>query len=155
MKSQKTKQTETFCWAFCHPQRSIWVCLLTFYLLIQAPITFHHALQPTTMVRAQCLCLDSQSPACVTFLAGWPHPRGWTDTFPIVWVALGLAGTLASQRAVGAVLVRPAAWKDRSIWKRVNPSPCSMAALHWEASLKVHEIEIQTKDSIQAKMQAQ
>lgn len=44
-----------------------------------------------------------------TFLAGWPHPRGWTDTFPIVWVALGLAGTLASQRAVGAVLVRPAA----------------------------------------------
>lgn len=60
------------------------------------------------------------SPACVTFFAGWPHPRGWAYAVPVVGIALGFAGTLASQGAVGAVLVWPAFWKDRSIWKRVN-----------------------------------
>lgn len=43
-----------------------------------------------------------------TFFAGWPHPCGWAHALPVVGIALGFAGTLASQRAVGAVLVRPA-----------------------------------------------
>lgn len=94
-------------------------------------------------------------PACVTFFAGWPHPCGWAHALPVVGIALGFAGTLASQRAVGAVLVRPASWKDRSVWKRVNASPCLMAVLQKSLLANVWtEIEgIETNVSIQGKMQ--
>lgn len=94
-------------------------------------------------------------PACVTFFAGWPHPCGWAHALPVVGIALGFAGTLASQRAVGTVLVRPASWKDRSVWKRVNASPCLMAVLQKSllenAWTEIEGIEINV--SIQGKMQ--
>ena len=153
MKNQKPNQTKTFCWAFCHSHRSIW---LSSDILSSYPATYHISPCSSTHNHDQSTMSLTQLMSSLCYLPCRLAPSKWLDRH--ISHCMGCTGTCwhtgiaGSSRGhtglTGSLEGQKCLLEDQCF-------SCSMAELHWGASLKVHAIEIQTKVSIQGEMQAQ